>query len=288
MRSMPDSTGRFGWRPYYDQEELDYECERLVTGFLKRRYGEIRFPVSTDDLSVMLEQETSDLDLYADLSAEGDDVEGLTEFYPNKKPAVKIARELSFDVSSYSRLRTTLAHEYGHVKFHTFLWNLGTGKKPPPGILSKIPVQRRMYEQFRKRLASRQALNNSCTVSLNSAAPAVLTGHKPYAALRCSRSLIADAPFSDWMEWQAGYVSGAILMPLSPLRRAIRLDIREGDTQRWLSGDSDSAGEIIARVSTAFDVSTDVAKVRLEKLGFLQNTQSACSVTRHSSMVLIT
>ncbi|MEK7353226.1 MAG: hypothetical protein AABZ77_01805 [Chloroflexota bacterium] len=297
---MPDSTGRFGWRPYYDQEELDYECERLVTSFLKRKYGETRFPISTDDLSVMIEQETSYLDLYADLSVEGEDVEGLTEFYPNKKPSVKIARELSLDLLRYSRLRTTLAHEYGHVQFHTFLWelgpgkkstplwNLGKGKKSTPGILSKIHIQRRTYEQFRKRLASRYALQDSFPFPSNSAAPTFLTGYQPNAALKCKRSRIVDAPFSDWMEWQASYVSGAILMPLSPLRRVIRPDIGEGDSLNWLSSDSASAGELIAKVSTAFDVSPETARVRLEKLGFLQNTQSAHSVTRLSSTAPIT
>ncbi|GEM_PF-353915 len=279
MRWMPDSTGRFGWRPYYDQEELDYECERLVISFLKLRYGEIRFPVSTDDLSVMIEQETSDLDLYADLSAEGADVEGLTEFYPNKKPSVKIARELSTGVSRYAGLRTTLAHEYGHVKFHTFLWNLTPGKKSP-GVLSKIPVQRRTYEQFRKRIASRNALQDSSRLSSDSHAPALPTGREPYGALKCKRSRIADAPFSDWMEWQASYVSGAVLMPLSPLRNVINNESGKGDSLNWLSSHSEAAGELISSVATAFEVSIDAARVRLEKLGFLQNIQSAYSVTR--------
>ncbi len=34
----------------------------------------------------------------------------------------------------------------------------------------------------------------------------------------CYRENIIDAPESDWTEWQAGWVSGAILMPASALR----------------------------------------------------------------------
>src|ERR1035437_370927 len=82
MRWVTDSTGRFRLRPYYDQQELDYECQRLVTSFLSRRYGKCRFPLSTDDLTILIEQDTSDLDLYVDLSPEGDDVAGLTAFFP--------------------------------------------------------------------------------------------------------------------------------------------------------------------------------------------------------------
>ena len=185
------------------------------------------------------------------------------------------------------------------MKFHTFLWNLGPGgkstlswnlgpgRKSTSGILSKIPVQRRTYEQFRKRLASREALQDSGTIASNSVAPAFLSGCQPDIAFKCKRSRMVDAPFSDWMEWQASYVSGAILMPLSPLRSVIRPGIREGDSLNWLSSDSDSARQLIASVIKAFDVSTEAARIRLEKLGFLQNTQSVYSVTRRSSPVLI-
>lgn len=276
MKWVPDSTGRFHWRPYYDQAELDSECERLVANFLRRKYGVIRFPLSTDDLSVMIEQEVSDLDLYADISVEGPDVEGLTEFFPDKKPAVRIARELSLDSSRSGRLRTTLAHEFGHVRFHTFLWDSrasSLSKVRQPGVLSQVPLQRKKYEQFRERLARRYALEK---VLLSRNIPAQVrlsTGHKHDITVKCTRSLILDAPFSDWMEWQASYVCGAILMPISALRNCIRASLGEQGSGGWLPSDSDSARGLIVRVSEAFDVSTDAAKVRLEKLGFLQKTR---------------
>ncbi len=133
MKWVPDSTGRFRFRPYYEEGELDIECERIVTRYLDGKYGSRRYPLSTDDLTVMIEQDTSALDVYADLSGMGDDVEGLTDFFPDKPPAVRISRKLTLDSKREHRLRTTLAHEYGHVRFHTFLWDLSRYEKPSAG-----------------------------------------------------------------------------------------------------------------------------------------------------------
>jgi hypothetical protein len=94
---IPDPTGRFAERPFYKAEELDRECEQIVTKFLRKRRGEVRFPISTDDLHVLIEDEGADLDSCVDLSAYGEDVEGVAIFYPDRGPdsptirAVKIA-----------------------------------------------------------------------------------------------------------------------------------------------------------------------------------------------------
>ena len=74
-----------------------------------------------------------------------------------------------------NRLRTTLTHEYGHVHFHQFMFEV----ESRPGSL------------FEER---DQTQSN-----------------------RCKRDTIVSAAESDWMEWQAGYVCGAILMPAGPL-----------------------------------------------------------------------
>ena len=71
MRWSRDPTGRFPERPYYLQEELDSLSEGWVVSFLRERHGAAEFPVSTEDLTVMIESDTSDLDQYADLSSEG-------------------------------------------------------------------------------------------------------------------------------------------------------------------------------------------------------------------------
>jgi len=114
-------SGRLPQRPHFDPGEIDREVEGRVASFLRRRHGTVRFPLTTNDLTVLLEQETSDLDLYADLSS--DRAEGMTEFLPAARPRVRIARELSEDPTREHRLRTTLAHELGHVWLHAFLWS---------------------------------------------------------------------------------------------------------------------------------------------------------------------
>jgi Zn-dependent peptidase ImmA (M78 family) len=265
MKWIPDTTTRFKWRPYYEQEELDTECERIVTQFLSQKHGEVHFPLSSDDLAVMIEKDTSDLDLYADLSREGRDVEGMTEFFANKKPAIRISQELSLDPNKNRHLRTTLAHEYGHVRFHGFLWEDKITSISGESILEKIPEQRRRYAQLRKSISSR-SFSPSRRV-LYSVLPLSST-----SSFKCKQSNIVDAPFSDWMEWQASYAAGSFLMPLSRLRRAILAQFSEIGRSKYAVSDSNQAVEMIAYVSEFFDVSEAVAKARLEKLSFLQKT----------------
>ena len=89
---------------------------------MEKRYGKLAFPIPTDALTKLIERDAGDLDLYADLSDEGSGVEGLTEFFPGELPHVRIASALSEQEWRAHRLRTTLAHEYGHVRFHGPLW----------------------------------------------------------------------------------------------------------------------------------------------------------------------
>ena len=121
---VPDRTGRFHKRPHYEPAELNAECEKLVLEFLVDRHGSVRYPISTDDLTVLLESLTQDLDIYADLTKDGEDVEGVTDFFPGKRPRVRISNRLSTENRLENRLRTTLTHELGHVKFHTHMFDV--------------------------------------------------------------------------------------------------------------------------------------------------------------------
>ena len=69
-----------------------------------------------------------------------------------------------------NRLRTTLTHEYGHVRLHAYLFAL----------------DRRQV--------------------------ALGPNRKPNATY-CMRDGMLPIGKRDWMEWQAGYVCGALLMP---------------------------------------------------------------------------
>ena len=77
-----------------------------------------------------------------------------------------------------------------------------------------------------------------------------------------------DAPFSDWMEWQAGYVGGAILMPASFVRSLVR----RNTVGSSVSTDPSLISNLTSRIAEAFDISAEAARVRLTRLGITQNT----------------
>ena len=266
MKWVNDTSGRFRIRPYYAQEELDAECERIVTGFMEVKYGRLSFPLSTDDLAVLVERDTSDLDLYADLYCEGDDVEGLTDYFPRKKPTVRIARQLALDDSKDRRLRTTLAHEYGHVRFHAFLWEETLPKTPEKSLAEKLSAQRQRYERVKSGMKMR-SLQGGRRLSF-SASPRP-PGQRDSIGPRCRRNCIFDAPVFDWMEWQASYVCGAVLMPMSPLRDLVKTNVRKWDDSTWLPVNPVHADELVSQVADVFAVSPDAARVRLSRLGIL-------------------
>ena len=48
MKMIPDRTGRFKERPYWEAAELEQQCEQAISAFLRRRYGFERIPVPTE------------------------------------------------------------------------------------------------------------------------------------------------------------------------------------------------------------------------------------------------
>ena len=139
MRWVRDNTKRFETRPYYAEHEIDEHCEDIMSRFLSDMGRPGAYPMSTDDLTVLIERDVSELDLYANLSSEGRNVEGVTEFHRKKKPSVRIARYLTGQPSRENRLRSTPAHEYGHVIFHNFLWTLDKSGPPSKARRSRSP-----------------------------------------------------------------------------------------------------------------------------------------------------
>ena len=51
MKLIADNTGRFIDRPFYEPAELDVECEKVMSQFLRSVYSKVDYPVSTDDLT---------------------------------------------------------------------------------------------------------------------------------------------------------------------------------------------------------------------------------------------
>ncbi len=123
MKMIPDRTGRFPKRPYWETAELEGTCEEAITSFLRQRYGFERIPVPTEAITAIIERDAGDLDIRPGLSDETYEVFGYTVFQRGQKPRVIIARELWEQRHRSNRLRMTLGHEYGHVLLHTWLYD---------------------------------------------------------------------------------------------------------------------------------------------------------------------
>lgn len=236
VKMISDPTGRFPKRPFLKPEDLDRECESVITRLLRKRHNSVNFPISTDDLHVLIEQEDANLDTCADLSNYGPDVEGVSIFYPDRGPDVKISDQLAMDRRRENRLRTTLAHEFRHVHFHRHLWQ----EKFATGNL------------FSKKTEDNTAI--------------------------CKRDQILNASQSDWMEWQAGYVSGAILMPATGLRALAKKYCDSMGASGGVAVGSAYASNLIETVRSDYQVSEDAAKIRLLALKLIS---PACG---HSSL----
>jgi Zn-dependent peptidase ImmA (M78 family) len=177
----------------------------------------------------MIEQAVGDLDSGCDLD---DGVDGLTDFFPKKKPKVKIALRLQ-KPHFENRLRTTLTHEYGHVILHGFLFAI---------------------EDDLERL---------------------FDGHPRDTRNTCHRDTIQGGS-RDWMEWQAGFACGALLMPKTELTRVVQA-FREAENLRFadIDIDSDASRRLTARVTAEFHVSQDAARVRLEERRLITRNRTA-------------
>lgn len=219
MKWVRDNSGRFRQRPHYLPNELEEICEDAIFTFLRERHGKVSFPVSTADLTVLIEKAVDDLDSGCELE---DGVDGLTDFFPHKRPKVKIAARL---LQPYleNRLRTTLTHEHGHVLLHGFLFAVEDDLK-------------RLFEEKPKETRN-----------------------------QCHRDTM-DGGSVDWMEWQAGFASGALLMPASQLTRVVSA-FRDSENLKYcdIGVESGAGTRLITRVMGEFQVSRDAARVRMEQ-----------------------
>lgn len=227
-RWIQDDTGRFERRPYYASDELDRECEAIVEAHLRHRHGEVRYPIATDDLHILIERHGAEIDAYADLSDHGPDTEGMTKFTPDEPPLVMISKDLATDPRRENRLRTTLAHEFGHVYFHA-------------------PLYAELFQQSGGNTASALPMQGIC-----------------------KRDDILDAPRMDWMEWQAGYVCGAVLMPAAATRQRLSALLPAQNSEEPVLVGTGLDRIAVRIVKMAFAVSAEAARIRLLKLGILR------------------
>ena len=225
MHWVWDHTHRFRMRPEYSADELDARCETILSEFLQRKYGRIFFPVATADLRQMLEQEVDNLHLHGDFAKEEGEVEASIEFQRGRKPLVRIAARLAKTTTLEDRLRVALMHAYGHVRLHDFLF-----QNEESAYLS-------LFDDVEDPLPQ---------------------------ANRCRRDSILPLSDRDWMEWQAGFSCGALLMPIGPLIALVRHFRHDRDLDLAALSDRSLDGiTLIAEVAERFQTSLEASRVRL-------------------------
>jgi IrrE N-terminal-like domain len=89
---------------------------------------------------------------------------------------------------------------------------------------------------------------------------------------RCSiDEALGLRPTVDWMEWHSNYGGAALLMPVSRVKLLVKAYRRATGGSLPFFLDSREAIDLVQRVSEAFDVSPEAARVRLIQLGYLLN-----------------
>jgi Zn-dependent peptidase ImmA (M78 family) len=92
------------------------------------------------------------------------------------------------------------------------------------------------------------------------------------------KELVTD---DDWMEWQADYMSSALLMPKKSFSKAIRkkfksAGIKNGYYKMGTDFEQDLWAEVLHyELADIFDVSVTAAKIRLKNLGFIKDEQES-------------
>lgn len=94
----------------------------------------------------------------------------------------------------------------------------------------------------------------------------------------CKRDGILNARKTDWMEWQAGYVCGALLMPVTTLRRIVAGYQEQHKLFGSVPDRTEHAYRLVGTIRTEFQVSADAARIRLIQLAHIQPYAQAKSL----------
>lgn len=228
MQYVPDSSGLFTNRPEYTQAEIDELAEIHIRGFMQSVEKPYSIPITNDDLTVFIEQYADYLNLYADLSCYGTGVEGVTEFYTDRRPIVLITSELSNRSYSHHRLRTTLAHELGHVLIHGPLFTVA---------LTMIVQPRCQTHRSTTFSSTENTIKNK------------------------------------WMEWQAWQFARSLLMPQTNIYQHTSTFMERTGRTHYNQLIHGHKSDLIKSTAKWFDVSEQIALIRLQELGILSNSK---------------
>jgi len=224
MKTTRTTHGPFNSRPYYALNEIEEICslELKSVGLFPKapepiridRFIEKRFNISPE---------------YGDLPPS---VLGFSLFGRNGVEAIIVARFLDEDASKQSerRIRTTLAHETGHVLLQGHLFALGQ--------------------------QTQSLFDNSVDLEK----PKILCRDMPGVS---STNRSYDGR---WWEFQANAAIGALLLPRLLVYEALSSLMQERGLLGMKSLPTTSRGEAVRILTEVFDVNSAVARIRTEEI----------------------
>ena len=230
MRISRDHRSPWGKRLYFEPLEFEAMMEDLL-----RRTGAEVFAegggVDVDRVLLLAFETEAD---YVNLPQ---DVLGRTLFLPDGSPQIEVSRELAdeaeVDTVARRRLRTTLAHECGHIACHRTLFTADT---------ETIPLFPPEGQEERK--------------------PAIL----------CRENTVASKYSGEWWEYQANQCMACLLLPRNRLVPRVRAALTDLGAESFADAAKQGRDEDAVRIlANMFDVSWQALLYRLEDLGFLPN-----------------
>jgi hypothetical protein len=228
-----DLKSPWGVRVYYDPPEFEAMMDELL---FRAGPGVFREGSGVDIDLVLFKA----CDLEADYVHLPDGILGRTLFHEDGRPEIQISRPLADDAETdrlaRRRLRTTLAHECGHVACHQPLFVTDTE------TLSLFGEEEEREEK-----------------------PAILCREPSLGGYR-----------GDWWEFQANQCMAAVLLPkrfLVPRVGNLFASLGVADFLEALAKGLDE--EFIRSVANTFDVSWQAAVLRLQGLGFVPSAEGS-------------
>ena len=234
MRSSRDHRSPWGTRLYFE----DHEFETMMNDLLREAGPDVFVEGSGVDVDRVL---LAAFGLEADYVNLPDGVLGRTLFLTDGSARIEVSRELAdaaeSDTLARRRLRTTLAHECGHVACHRALYVADTETMAlfPPG----------MIEEEKK--------------------PGIL----------CRENTVGARYAGEWWEYQANQCMACLLLPRHLLVshfQAVLNGIGVGSYEEGARQGRDE--DIVRTLAAAFDVSWQALLFRLEDLGLIPSRVS--------------
>jgi Zn-dependent peptidase ImmA (M78 family) len=186
--------------------------------------------------------------------------------YPlDTEDLIRLIEEKTSDFDQYADLSEDGPDVEGVTRFKR-------KQKPEVAISARLSEDNRRSNRFRTTLAHElaHAHLHDHLYQETVAQPDLWKSERTLHKVVCHRDSITDAKTSDWLEWQACYASGAVLMP----RRVVRSAMADFAREHGLKGGAVWTKDALAKgaietVRDRFQVSFEAASVRLRVLGHL-------------------